>query len=207
MSAGLFARHGASRRIADGASCTSGPMPHQSESRVRRIVERVAADAAGSRLDRFVRELLEKGALPDASNAFVRRLIVAGAVRVNGRVIRRPAFALASRSQVEVFIDPARIDVGRGAAAAPGRVDSALPGCRPDRRCKASGPRHPSWRRHKARFPRDTRAGVADVKRLWHGAVPRRPSAPRSRYQRRGALHALRTRESRACAGVSRTQY
>ena len=98
-------------------------MPHQSESRVRRIVERVAANAAGSRLDRFVRELLEKGALPDASNAFVRKLIVAGAVRVNGRVIHRPAFALASRSQVEVFIDPARIDVGRGAAAAPGRVE------------------------------------------------------------------------------------
>ncbi len=74
------------------------------------------------RLDRFVRELLEKHGLPDASNAFVRKLIVAGAVRVNGHPIRRPAFALASRSQMEAFIDPARIDARRGAAAAPGRV-------------------------------------------------------------------------------------
>ena len=182
-------------------------MPHQSESRVRRIVERVAADAAACRLDRFVRELLEKDGLPDASNAFVRKLIVAGAVRVNGRAIRRPAFALASRSQVEVFIDPARIDAGRGAAAAPGRVEVLYQDADLIAVAKPPGlATHPGA---------DTRrASLVTLVQAWltskgAGTAPYLGVHQRLDRDTSGvaALHALRTSESRACAIVSRTRH
>ena len=42
------------------------------------------------------------------SNSKIRRLIVAGAVNVNGRSVNRPAFELRGRSEVEVFFDPER---------------------------------------------------------------------------------------------------
>ena len=42
------------------------------------------------------------------SNSKIRRLIVAGAVSVNGRVVNRPAFELRGKSSVEVLFDPER---------------------------------------------------------------------------------------------------
>ena len=52
------------------------------------------------RLDELLREQLS-----DASNSKIRRLIVAGAVKVNGRVVVRPAFELRGRSEVCVYLD------------------------------------------------------------------------------------------------------
>lgn len=42
------------------------------------------------------------------SNSKIRRLIISGAVSVNGRVVNRPAFELRGRSVVEVFFDSER---------------------------------------------------------------------------------------------------
>jgi len=63
----------------------------------------------GARLDRFLALLLERHGLVDVSKSAVRRLIVSGAVRVNGEPIRRPAFAVAHRSRIEATVDRARL--------------------------------------------------------------------------------------------------
>ncbi len=73
--------------------------------------------AGGERLDEFLRRELPHAVLePDKitadhtvfSNSKIRRLIVAGAVRVNGRAVNRPAFELRGKSVVEVLFDPER---------------------------------------------------------------------------------------------------
>ena len=72
--------------------------------------------AGGERLDEFLRRELpglpiaSKVDNPDTafSNSKIRRLIVAGAVSVNGRKVGRPAFELRGRSVVEVLFDPER---------------------------------------------------------------------------------------------------
>ena len=64
------------------------------------------------RLDEFLRRELPGavGTIPETSfsNSKIRRLIVAGAVSVNGRVVNRPAFELRGKSSVEVLFDAER---------------------------------------------------------------------------------------------------
>ena len=69
------------------------------------------------RLDEFLRRELPNTVVEPGestanhivfSNSKIRRLIVAGAVSVNGRVVNRPAFELRGRSSVEVLFDPER---------------------------------------------------------------------------------------------------
>jgi 23S rRNA pseudouridine1911/1915/1917 synthase len=60
------------------------------------------------RLDQYLRAVLpEEKALAgqDLSNSKIRRLIAAGAVSVNGRVVVRPAFELRGKSNVTVDLD------------------------------------------------------------------------------------------------------
>ena len=64
------------------------------------------------RLDEFLRRELPGavGTIPETSfsNSKIRRLIVAGAVSVNGRGVNRPAFELRGKSTVEVHFDAER---------------------------------------------------------------------------------------------------
>ena len=73
------------------------------------------------RLDEFLRRELPKSAAvvecprsgciettASFSNSKIRRLIVAGAVQVNGKTVKRPAFELRGRSTVAVNFDPDR---------------------------------------------------------------------------------------------------
>lgn len=62
------------------------------------------------RLDDFLRkEIPSKLSEPEnASNSKIRRLIVSGAVSVNGMKIRRPAFELRGKSEISVLIDEAK---------------------------------------------------------------------------------------------------
>lgn len=73
--------------------------------------------AGGERLDEFLRRELPHAVLESVeitadhtvfSNSKIRRLIVAGAVKVNGRAVNRPAFELRGKSIVEVLFDPER---------------------------------------------------------------------------------------------------
>ncbi len=64
------------------------------------------------RLDEFLRRELPGavGTIPETSfsNSKIRRLIVAGAVSVNGRGVNRPAFELRGKSTVEILFDAER---------------------------------------------------------------------------------------------------
>ena len=70
--------------------------------------EWTAAEAC--RLDVFLRERLPAAlyGFPPPSNGKLRRLIVAGAVRVDGRQCRTPAFLLRAGSRVRVAVDTER---------------------------------------------------------------------------------------------------
>lgn len=60
------------------------------------------------RLDEFLRKELpqcKQFAGQELSNSKIRRLIVAGAVSVNGRIVNRPAFELRGRSEIVVVLD------------------------------------------------------------------------------------------------------
>lgn len=64
----------------------------------------------GERLDTFLRRELPLAAKieGDFSNSKIRRLIMAGTIQVNGRVVNRPAFELRGKSCIEVRFDPER---------------------------------------------------------------------------------------------------
>ena len=57
------------------------------------------------RLDEFLREKLPAKINQEISNSKIRRLIVAGAVSVNGRQTARPSFELRGKSEVAVELD------------------------------------------------------------------------------------------------------
>lgn len=57
------------------------------------------------RIDEFLQEELVKMVGQNCSNSKIRRLIISGAVTVNGRVINRPAFELRGKSSVSVKFD------------------------------------------------------------------------------------------------------
>ncbi len=63
--------------------------------------------AGGERIDAFLRRELPLAVKYDAvfSNSKIRRLIVAGAVSVNDRIVYRPAFELRGKSNVDIIFD------------------------------------------------------------------------------------------------------
>ena len=77
-----------------------------------RHASNVAPARAGVRLDAFLAEWLPDPLNAALSRSAIRRLIMAGAVAVNGRLVRRPGLVLDAGWRVE-----ARVDVSRLAAA------------------------------------------------------------------------------------------
>ncbi len=65
-------------------------------------------DSDKQRLDEFLRQKLPEEIKKECSNSKIRRLILAGAVQVNGREVRRPAFELRGHSTVTVNFDAKR---------------------------------------------------------------------------------------------------
>ena len=61
--------------------------------------------AESLRLDEFLQKELPLKIQASCSNSKIRRLIVAGAVSVNGRIVNRPAFELRGKSKVVVEFD------------------------------------------------------------------------------------------------------
>lgn len=57
------------------------------------------------RIDEYLRQVLAEAVGENCSNSKIRRLIVAGAVSVNGRTVTRPAFELRGKSKVSVIFD------------------------------------------------------------------------------------------------------
>ena len=90
-------------------------------SSARRLSRIVTAGEAGQRLDRLLEAWIAPVLPAPVSRAAVRRLVMAGAVRVDGRPLRRPGATLAARSRVEAAVDPARMGPPPGEREAAGR--------------------------------------------------------------------------------------
>ena len=75
----------------------------------RRIGRTVSADESGLRLDRLVEGWVAAALEGPVSRAAVRRMVMAGAVRVAGRPLRRPGATVPAGVRVEVLADPARL--------------------------------------------------------------------------------------------------
>jgi 23S rRNA pseudouridine1911/1915/1917 synthase len=80
---------------------------------------RTSAAHRGRRLDDTLRAWLPEAAGRPFSKSLIRRLIIAGAVRADGRTLRRPAEALRPGLALEVTLDPTRLPKE---AATPGAV-------------------------------------------------------------------------------------
>lgn len=92
-------------------------------SGARRLRRRVEASSPGARLDAWLAAWLPGALGRPLSKGALRRLVMAGAVRVDGRVLRRPAFALRAGALVEAAVDPSRLPAEPAPAApAPLRV-------------------------------------------------------------------------------------
>jgi RluA family pseudouridine synthase len=76
---------------------------------VRHLTQRVEAGDSGRRLDELVGEWLSEALGTPLSKSAVRRLIMAGVVRVGGRPQRRPAEPLRAGDRLEARIDPERL--------------------------------------------------------------------------------------------------
>ena len=91
----------------------------------------VARDEVGIRLDGFLAAWLPTALETAVSRSAVRRLIMAGAIAVNGRAVRRPGLVLDAGWRVEARVDLARLSAaagGTGLPTAPGQASSeALP--------------------------------------------------------------------------------
>lgn len=62
-----------------------------------------------TRLDSLLREKLPELTKIEISNSKIRRLIMAGCIRVNGREVRIPSYTVFEKSTVEVFIDKEKL--------------------------------------------------------------------------------------------------
>ena len=62
-------------------------------------------DSDNQRLDEFLRQKLPEEIKKECSNSKIRRLILAGAVQVNGKFVKRPAFELRGKSNISVNFD------------------------------------------------------------------------------------------------------
>lgn len=77
---------------------------------IRRFTIRLGAAAAGQRLDEVVREWLEEAAGRAFSKAVVRRLIMSGAILVDGRPARRPGMTLTPGLRLAAALDDRRLE-------------------------------------------------------------------------------------------------
>jgi len=73
---------------------------------------RVGAAQQGIRLDHFLFEALPKALGREVSRAQVRRLVLSGLVARNGRREQIATYELREGTRIEVFLDPAKFDVG-----------------------------------------------------------------------------------------------
>jgi 23S rRNA pseudouridine1911/1915/1917 synthase len=89
------------------AAVCSGAMGRSSAA--RRLTRLVSTAEGGQRLDRLVEAWIGAARAAPVSRAAVRRLVMAGAVRVDGRPLRRPGATLRERARVEMLFDPARL--------------------------------------------------------------------------------------------------
>jgi RluA family pseudouridine synthase len=80
-----------------------------------RCASRIAPDEAGRRLDEFLLGWLPGRLKVEISRSAVRRIVMAGVVRVNGLPVRRPGMTLDAGWAIE-----ARVDLGRLRLARPG---------------------------------------------------------------------------------------
>jgi 23S rRNA pseudouridine1911/1915/1917 synthase len=95
------------------------PAPSERARRVlRHVVDRAEA---GRRLDHVLGERLSGALRRPVSKAALRRAIMAGAVRVDGRVLRRPGFALAAGARLVAGVELEH-PAGARVAEAPLRV-------------------------------------------------------------------------------------
>jgi 23S rRNA pseudouridine1911/1915/1917 synthase len=93
-----------------------------SASSQRSLRRRVAAGEAGRRLDEALAAWLPETLGMPVSRSAVRRLVVAGVIRVDGRPVRRPGMPLAAGMRVEGSIDASRLGPARTEQEAAGRV-------------------------------------------------------------------------------------
>jgi RluA family pseudouridine synthase len=84
---------------------------------IRRYAHTVASDRAGTRLDALVAAWLSDELAQPLSKAAVRKLIVAGAIRLDGRVARVPAAVVPVGSTLRAAIDVSRLNPPRSEAA------------------------------------------------------------------------------------------
>jgi 23S rRNA-/tRNA-specific pseudouridylate synthase len=82
---------------------------------VRRLACTVPASHRERRLDAFVLEWLGRDLAQSLSRSAVRKLIVAGAIRVDGRIARRAGIPLSPTQCLEALVDLARLGVAPGA--------------------------------------------------------------------------------------------
>ena len=75
----------------------------------RRIGRTVSADEAGLRLDRLVEAWVAAALEGPVSRAAVRRLVMAGAVRVAGQPLRRPGGPVRAGTRIDVLVHPDRL--------------------------------------------------------------------------------------------------
>jgi 23S rRNA-/tRNA-specific pseudouridylate synthase len=86
----------------------------------RRLHRRVSAAESGQRLDRVLEAWLPAALGAPVSRSAIRRLVMAGAVRIEGLPLRRPGATLRTGARVEALVDPARL------GPPPGERDAAL---------------------------------------------------------------------------------
>ena len=80
---------------------------------MRRLTYAVTARDAGRRLDELLGAWLPEAVGKPLSKSAVRRLIMAGAVHVGGRPMRRPAYVVASGQRLEARVATERLDARR----------------------------------------------------------------------------------------------
>jgi RluA family pseudouridine synthase len=85
---------------------------------MRRFTCRVPPADAGRRLDLAVHEWLSGALGRPLSKATIRRLIMSGAIRLDGRPVRRPGAGLGEGARLDASIDECRLPARAGAEAA-----------------------------------------------------------------------------------------
>lgn len=83
-----------------------------------RFVRTVSRDEGGSRLDLLVTAWLGREVDRPLSKSVVRKLIMAGAIRLNGHPLRRPGAIVGAEARLEAVIDRVRLDRAIGSRAA-----------------------------------------------------------------------------------------
>jgi RluA family pseudouridine synthase len=81
----------------------------------RRVTLRTSEKDTGRRLDEVLRAALAEAGLP-VSKAALRTLVMAGAVRVDGRPARTPGRIVGAGLRLEARVDPGRLGAGRAAS-------------------------------------------------------------------------------------------